>query len=118
MKEPKLMPDNTYSVQAQIDSGETDSNVVQLAGWLPIAIETPSSIGGLSTLTLKAAGGGGELKAVVDKDNSAYTITLGTSKFIALNPSDLPGCGVLQLVGDGAASADVAFKVICRKINN
>jgi hypothetical protein len=97
-----------YSYTVRIEQGASLSLPVNLAGLVPVRIETPAAIDG-TVMTFEASTDGASFAPLWDPAGagSEYQIAIGASKSISLRPSDFMGIQQIRL-RTGTSSAPTA----------
>ena len=107
---------NTTVVNVTIANGATTSDAASLtSGSTPVAIITPSSLTG-TAFTLQASIDGATYYPVYDITGSAYSVPVGTSRYIALPPGDLAGVRYLKVVSGSTEAADRTIGIVARQV--
>lgn len=95
-----------------IASGASNSDTVDIRSYRLARILTPSSIGGLSTITPKAVDSSGNVRTLYDSEGSAMAaISIAANTYYTLPAEAVAPGHRLALTGNTTASADVAFTI-------
>lgn len=107
---------NTTVIPVTISSGQTVSTAAHVdAGLTPVAIITPAALTG-TTMTVSASIDDVTYYPVYDITGAAYSIPVGTSRYIALPPGDLSGARHIKLTSGSSEGADRSIGVVVRQV--
>lgn len=98
-------------LDAAIASGGTDSNLVDLGNFRPVAIVLPSAFTG-TVITPKTSFDGSTINPVYDAAGTQKTLAVAANRRVLLTPADYVGVRYLQLISGSAEAAARTVKII------
>lgn len=110
-----IAADPVYTLEAIVPNGGTESNLVELNGHALIGVATPGALTS-TTGELQTSIASGSFLPVYDREDTKYTLALGTNRYIALPPGDIAGLHNVRLKVGSAEGADRTFKLLVRKL--
>lgn len=99
-----------------IASGATASTAIDLQSFGFVGFITPAALTG-TAFTFTGSIDNSTFVALYNSDNTAYSITVGTSRYYCLNPADFLGMKYVKIVSNGAEGADRTITVITRSFS-
>lgn len=97
-----------------IASGQTVSAALDLQGLALTAIQIPAAFTGAS-ITFQGSFDNSTFQAIYNTSNTAYSITVGTSRTYAINPADFAGFRYIKIVSASAEGAERTIVVSSRE---
>ena len=92
-------------------SGTTSTSLTMQGGRVPIAIVTPSALTG-TTFKFQASADQGTNFYALYNEGTEYSVTVSTSRYIALNPNVFEGVKVVRIVSGSSEAAARTIGVI------
>ena len=92
-------------------SGTTSDTLTLENSRVPLALETPAALTG-TTFTFKSASSSGGTPAPLYYEGTAYSVTVGTSRHIALDRRAFEGVKYLQVVSGSSEGGARVITVI------
>lgn len=89
-------------------SGTTSTSLLMERNRVPLAIVTPAALTG-TTIKFQASVDDGATFVPLYNEGTEYSVTVNTSRFVALNPNVFQGVVLLRLV---SGSSEAASRVI------
>lgn len=106
------MAKNQKVVTATIpNAGTTSATITMEGGRIPVALELPSALTG-TTLTFKACTASDGTPVALYYESTAYSVTVGISRYVALNRAAFEGVKYLQIVSGSSEGAERIIKVM------
>lgn len=103
-------------ITVTILSGATTSDEAAMpAGATLIAVGTPAALTSTALTFTAATVSGGTFKAVYD-ESTAYSLTVSTSRHVAVKPSVFAGVKFLKVVGGSSEGADRSITLVVRNV--
>jgi hypothetical protein len=109
-----FVPRIGFDLSAVIASGQTKSGVIDLSGCVLVGILTPAALTGTSFSFEASTAADGTFLPVYDISGNPVSVDVGTSRFIAILPSDLAGIQYLKLVSGSSEGAQRIIGLSCR----
>lgn len=103
------------SLTATIASGQTVGAAVDLLGMYLVAFVTPAALTG-ATFTFQASADNATFAPLYAANGSAYSIPVGTSRYIQVPPPDFAGIRYLKFVSNLSEGADRSLTLLVRPI--
>lgn len=98
-------------IDAVIPNGGTDSNLVDLGSFRPVAVVIPSAFTG-TVLTPKTSYDGATVNPIFDAAGTQKTLAVVANRRVVLTPADYVGARYLQLSSGSAEAASRTIKII------
>lgn len=92
-------------------SGTTSTALTMQGGRVPLAIVTPSALTG-SAFTFQASADQGTNFYNLYNEGTQYSVNVGASRYIALNPNVFEGVKVLRIVSGSSEAATRTIGII------
>jgi len=105
---------NLTTNNVTITSGQTVSDALDLQGLALCGIQIPAAFTGAS-ITFQGSYDGSTYQAIYNVSNTAYSITVGTSRTYAINPADFAGFRYVKIVSASAEGANRTIVVSTRE---
>lgn len=103
-------------IPATIASGQTTSGEIAMpAGASLVGIITPSALTGTAFTFTAALISGGTFVPVYD-ESTAYSLTVGTSRYIAVKPATFAGIRFFKVVSGSSEGGDRALTLVVRNV--
>lgn len=96
-----------------IANGGTTSTSLDLSARGLVGFITPAALTG-TAFTFTGSVDNSTFVALYNSDNTAYSITVGTSRFYCLNPADFLGMRYVKIVSNGSEAAERTITVTTR----
>lgn len=100
-----------YQTVTIAGSGTTSTSITAEGNRMPIAIVVPSAFSG-TTLTLNASIDNGSTFQPIYNAGTAYTVNVGTSRYVALNRDVMDGVRIFQIVSSASETAARTVTII------
>ncbi len=98
-----------------IANGQTTSDSVPIGDGVPVGLKMPAAFTGVSITFQGSVDEGATFSPLYDSSGAAVTVTVGTSRLIALEAVNLVACTHIKLVSSGAEGADRTLTLIMRR---
>ena len=106
------MAKNLKVLTTTISASGTASDAITLQNSrIPLAIETPSALTG-TTLTFKSSSSDGGTLLPIYYEGTLYSVTVSTSRHVALDRRAMEGVRYFQIVSGSTESSSRTFNVI------
>lgn len=99
-----------------IAQGASTSSSINLGSKGLVGFITPASLTG-TAFTFTGSIDGSTFVAIYNSDNTAYSITVGTSRYYILNPADFLGTRYVRIVSNGTEAAARTITFLSRSFS-
>lgn len=91
-------PDPVDLVEVTVQAGSATSSTVDLRGFCLVGVATPAVLTSTSATIRTSLDGGATWLPVYNRDGDPISLALGSSRYVAISPAEIPGLGPMRLV--------------------
>lgn len=105
-------------INVTIANGQTTSAEIDLSGLQLVGVWIPAAITGTTMTFTAATATGGTFSTIYEVAGAAsYSITIGASRFIPIDPRVFSGLRYIKLVAGSAQAADRVITITARPLS-